>query len=111
MTKLYVAYEDGVYRQGTIAVALSEEDLYPSILEYFSKTDDYHNITVEVLEASLPATRLCRYKIQSDRVKVLHHRYTSRQARHGKRVVYRDDIEVDSFWQDYQLKDGESFAP
>lgn len=111
MTKLYVAYEDGVYRHSTIAVALSEDELYPSILEYFSKTDDYHSITVELLEAGKDIEPVSVYSIKSERVKVFHPDYSSNCRRHGKRVVYRDGVEYDSLHQEYKLMDGEYFAP
>ena len=111
MTKLYVAYEDGVYRQSTVGVALSEEELYPSILGYFKSTDDYHNVSVEILEAGKPVEGLYIYSIRSAKVKVLHPRFGSAPRIHGERIVSKDGLDVDSLWQEYKLKEGETFAP
>lgn len=109
---IYVAYEDGVYRHKTISVGYSEESLINDIIKYFKGTDDYHQITVEVLdpENSL-AEELCVFTVKSERnlkVRMKHQAISNASSRiHGDRVVYKDGVEFCRWFQEYQLKDYE----
>ena len=110
MSQLFVAYEMGVYRHDTIGVALSEEELYPTILAYFKGTDDYHSVIVEALDVDNYIVEICYYKVRSNEVYVQHEWGGKYKRRHGERVVYRGEVKVDSFYQEYKLKDKESFV-
>lgn len=68
--KLYVAYVQGVYRHETLAAAISEELLYPKILEWFKGHDDYHTIGVELLEVDKPPQDISTYRVNSNYVTV-----------------------------------------
>lgn len=109
---IYVAYEDGIYRHKTISVGYSEESLIPDIINYFKGTDDYHQITVEVLNPeNASAEELCVFKVVSDRnlkVRMKHQAIANTSSRiHGDRVVYKDGVEFCRWFQVYQLKDYE----
>jgi hypothetical protein len=108
---MYVAYEDGVYRHRTIAFGCNLEDLTPAILEYFNNTDDYHTVTVELLDThNTEPVVICYYN-----QKVSYRYYTRTQgygagrmrAIDGECVIYKDGEVFHKYSQSYKLKDGE----
>lgn len=110
--KLYVAYVQGVYRHETLAAAISEELLYPKILEWFKDHDDYHSIGVELLEADKPPQDVSVYRVNSKRISIVDKNGWRYNTIHGDREVSRSEdwevyTHVDTFHQECILNRGD----
>lgn len=108
---MYVAYEDGVYRHKTVAFGEELADLTSEILNYFSGTDDYHVVNVELLDThTKERTCVCTYHqtiTYRDYEKLSGYGRGRMRAIDGKCVVCKDGVAFHEYVQSYQLKDGE----
>lgn len=106
---MYVVYKVGVYRHDTVAFGLTFDELWPSILDCFSKEDDYHSLGVDYLSLQTgKIEEVCRYEQKSVEVKVTNGRLV-RSVIHGDRHIYKGKELVCTYNKVYELKPDEAF--
>jgi hypothetical protein len=116
--KMYVAYEQGVYRHITVAFGESLDSIYPKILEYFENNDEYHDIEVEILDTDVGTVEDCTTFSQKisyghtyiEDGNVLRYNFYKHKVKHGICTILKDGEIFDTYTYEHQLRKKETWV-